>query len=502
MQATPLNFCSFFTNYINHTQSRDLSVRDRKIALVTSVILGVLFAGIPHLISLLGNRCKKIDLHETPLSTLPRLVIPPIVNKYYLEIIHHITPEEREKIEKLLEAISKEEVEKFVSTNYPWNGFKELPLYALKAVKLGLFSNEQFATVCLFTAAIPRHSEALLRFNKLAKISPVQVSLFNSDGSKNNDAELIIKETLCPYPKMDSWLTQDQLDAFFNKMSKLPPLEQQFLVIGDCDQFGGKSICSNIYDERCNVFGCFVKHTKIPFITDIAKENADKLRLIPSGGMIQSLLEVLGPIKAHFVLGETNLEENVGKKHNITVPFNPWVVIPDNIQGLKACDIDYTYCEFYYSLCRSLIPLEHQKLVDELTNLPLTKAIKTFKRSIRSFYLPTLHENLFDVLKVPKSTDMGFWGAIEYGIRHIDAKDPNYLPCLKELAEYLAKNESGKPFGVTANGLIDLSEQMDNHRNDLLLVSPKHQGPKYYTGLNVINTSPIWKLLEIYQSMK
>lgn len=536
MQIAPLGFCSFFKTYINDTQNENLSLRDRRIALLTSVIIGVLLAAIPHLISLfcsLKNRCSKNPLpHSETVNRVATPLLTPIVPQSkpklqpqsYNELMRRVTPQERKELDTALAAIPVETVNKLVDTftNHPWEhaDIYKNPnhvLVALKAVAMGLLTCEDFATVCLFAASIPRHRESQLIYNKPALTSsPVQISLFNNDGTRNEDAVKIIEETIMAYDN-DKWLSAAQMDAFFDKMQKLPKSAQQFLVIGDSDQFGGGGICSSIYSHsRFQVLGCFVDHQTIPIpvIRDITKESAGKLRLIPSGGMMQTLLEVIGRaplVKANFVLGQTTEKENSDNPgvYSLHIPLKPWVSVKEIIHSRDAKDIDNTYYDFYTSVVESLIPANHRTLIDKVIKLP-SMISKNMSSTIimglaKDLYLFDNPHHLERLLAIPKDSDMAFWLFLSQVLEVIDRDYPKSDECLLDVVDRFAIKEEGASQGVRAKGLFDLVEKMEEVRDDLnskMKKANRHEKITLTAHFRRICDSPIWRMVSQYQKMK
>lgn len=82
MTVNALNTHTFFNKYIIETQSPELTAKDRRIALVASIIFGILTAGIGHLVIYLNNylKQKKIQQIAQTASSIPNTTSIPAVN--------------------------------------------------------------------------------------------------------------------------------------------------------------------------------------------------------------------------------------------------------------------------------------------------------------------------------------------------------------------------------------------------------------------------------------
>lgn len=427
----------------------------------------------------------------------------------YEELVRRAKPEEMKAIESELSKITQGEAKTFADTfsKMNWDASKpqfthpKTPLLALEAFRTGLLKKQQFATACLFFVALQRHEEA----HKTDKCTtlPVSFPLIDRNGKPSADARMLIQSTLNVWWNKDrSVLNQDQLNHFFELCKELPESEKQFLIIGDCDQWGGHSISASLYFQRCiNVFGCFSQDgIKIASLKKMIDENHDKLRMVPSAGMMQKFLQALNgehAVEMNFVLGQSTLKDlyknGLNGTRDYAVPFAPWVFIKPEAHGLLSKDLDYAYHDFYHAIVCSLIPKWHRQLIiealDLFKGLPKEKFgdLRFRLRDMEHvFYISFLDkEYLYYLIKTPKNSDEGFWaGLCERLHFNLFPNDEARNEALTLLVKHFAIEQKGIGQGVSARGLMQFK--------DRVFAMPPSKAK---------DRCPIWEMVEIYETL-
>jgi len=248
------------------------------------------------------------------------------------------------------------------------------PPIALAAVREGLISREQFSTLMWRRSAL------------LANGSIIDVPLF-INGQVNPQAKAIIKETLQVHPLVQStlivdFLSEEELDQFFEQMRSKPLSEQRFFYVPDKypppDPFTSNRIKDIVEGTRTishevqqnagfNVFGRF---------------GGDK-RMGPSASMMQTFLDLKfgkNSAKLNYVLGESSLEAIIKNgllgTREMGLPF-PGLPVPRRADDTLAPDIDFPWHDFYHAYLVSTIPDNHRlafcqvaSLIDSLRSHP------------------------------------------------------------------------------------------------------------------------------------
>ena len=237
--------------------------------------------------------------------------------------------------------------------------------YGLAALKEGRMSKTQFATLMSYWA-VRQHNDP-----KDIEV----VELFNADGATNAKALEILLKTAKSYPhsklQPEDFSTSAEIKKFLAEMQQLPRSEQQFFVVRDAKT----TFMSEI--ERLEA----IKKNKITIVDEIHlssgfnlfcrfEEGTQGKRMIPSVGMMQTILKVHAPQTAVTitpVIGLGTLEdiEENGLDHTrvLSIPF-PGAKYPTEADLLPAPKAyDFIWHDFFHCFFASLVPEEHQKTI-------------------------------------------------------------------------------------------------------------------------------------------
>lgn len=249
----------------------------------------------------------------------------------------------------------------------------EILYFALEGVKRGLISDVQFATLAFYAEANTGFAEPT---DKL-----VAYSLFNSDGSVNEESKGILKRSVA----FSHRLRDEEWDSFFNKMKmQQGASEQHFLLRPGVTAFGRDPQNAG----RLTAHGVAVA-VNLPFAHYMEAEDITHpqfFRLIPSCGMMQELCNARFGVEAVRITpaigafkGEKLLENNRLRRREIALAFPPHVALPGSADG-NICAIPYEFSEhdFYHAYVASRLP---RRIVEVLTNVG-EKLLKVAKNCI------------------------------------------------------------------------------------------------------------------------
>ncbi|MGH2613405.1 MAG: hypothetical protein ACRDFB_10225 [Rhabdochlamydiaceae bacterium] len=294
------------------------------------------------------------------------------------EMTRRLTPSEAAVLDFNLRQVSPEELSSFINSlnQRDWitlSAPSNYPYCALKAVRNGLISPHQFATVMLYWVNSRSPGKGLK-----------QVLLFNTDGTVNVEARESIKKTVQgtaqPNPVFSfsptrgnqpkyEYLTDEQLDQFFENMRLLPLSEQNFFTLESKYPAGGVASVISGPSTGFNVFYRF-------------NENI----MIPSAGMMQCFLNTKygqDAVQINPVLGLStveDLQQNGLTKRDMALHF-PRIDLPNTADRHSAPLYQFTFHDFYHAMVASSIPKSHRELLLKISVI----AADTFNKTHESF---------------------------------------------------------------------------------------------------------------------
>mgnify|MGYP003393390162 CR=1 FL=1 len=403
----------------------------------------------------------------------------------------------------------------------------DFPLIALKALRMGRMTDQQFATSTIFAAA---HRKKVLEQQKkresffdAKKPSLVKVPLFDTRGQPTEDALAIVRCSVTS--SMDtsgsSWqhetgnymfLDNDKISLFFDLMSKLPASERQFLLMPKLDS--PSSIATAIVVSRAfrvfyllNANALDTIPTAKQFVMD--PKSINTVEIIPSAGMMQSFLTAMRgdhAVRMNFVLGASgsaDIRQNgLEDTRDVGVPYHPWAPLPNNVEGINAIELTYCYDGFYRSFVASWIPSGHRKLfIDALDMLKGHKLAGQTAEGVRkvcdrlcnmehTIYLPHRFRraSVYNQL-LPQHSPMMFWATLAYIVEQSLLSSEQEKVVVELFVKRYAVEEAGRNKGVTRNDLLELA--------DLLTKKIKEQESTF----RMLSNSPIFRMKELYQTL-
>jgi hypothetical protein len=298
-----------------------------------------------------------------------------VENKAYLEVTKNATQEERLAFEKKVQKVSPEDVRELLGAlktgnwNHPAFQKKDFLTAALAALKQGTLSQEEFATAAIFWEVNQAHLTHQIK----------TLSLFNPDGSVNQEAKALIKKTLeIPFgsaigraidpakphlaDQFLKHLTDQQLDQLLERMKKLPPCQQ--VVWRVPDTLRSPMIHSATVSERIREIGI-----------NVFSRLGDQTRLVPTLGLMQAFLDVKfgsQAVKINTVLGISSLEairENGLNGQREMGLHSPFISASHRADGYAAAWYDFLYHDFYHAIIVSAILAYYRHLHIELSDI-------------------------------------------------------------------------------------------------------------------------------------
>jgi hypothetical protein len=285
--------------------------------------------------SVLPERCL---FESTPVQPLEasRVTVQSNSFQVYQEITRRATPEERKQLEATLASLPEKDqhIQELLIAleKADWNApiFKN-PHYALEAVRQGKLSQDDYATVMIFWE--------MRQLHKAEEITTVL--LFNEDGTANEEAKELIKETLIhrKMPNTKLFLDDKQLDLLFEKMKALPRLQQQIWIV------------PHIHEPIIDA---------IPLKT--LAEVSDEDMMVAPMGLMQVFLDVafgkdsvkLNPV--HGLSSWKDLRQNhLDGKRDYALRC-PKIALPDKADAHYARDFYFGKHDFYHALLLCSIP--------------------------------------------------------------------------------------------------------------------------------------------------
>lgn len=270
----------------------------------------------------------------------------------YEEIVRRATPKERKALEEklqslpliseniqiLLEAIQQGDWDAEIFQN------KDYPNYALEAVRRGQLSTEDYATVMIYWETTQMYPDA-----KQVK----RVAIFDADGKVNEEAKKLIVATLYDrkpekYLYQSPLLTPAQLDQLFEKLKKLPKIQQQIWIVPN----GKEQIMEAIQ-------------------TPILAQISDQEMMIAPLGLMQAVLDTafgkdavkLNPVHGLSSWGDIR-QNHLDQKRDYAIRA-PLIELPEEADGNKARGPYFGKHDFFHALLISTVPLAfRQKYVE------------------------------------------------------------------------------------------------------------------------------------------
>ncbi len=355
------------------------------------------------------------------------------------ELISRVSPEERSHIDEKLALIADNKDvkiqmlhEALESQNWDHEIFQDenYPYYALEAVGLEegdkhKLSRGQFAT--------------LMSFWKTSQDFQVRsIPLFNTNGSINEEARKIIKQTL-RLASQDPiyFLSDEQIEQFFEEMSKLPKSEQQFFIVPKIESKEVTAL-KVIYELGINIFAHFF-------------EKSQEKRMIPSFGMMQAYLNVKyeqDAVEMMPFIGLSSIddirENGLKGERDFAIHF-PGVSLPEKADDVQALGFDFSYHDFYHSLVASSAPRKFPPLFIQIADI--IYRFKRQKTEILNNKIQNMYELFIDMEVTPfrhelrddSSENDLFWEHIDSVFEDVRFRSAEELWLKMEIAELIAK---------------------------------------------------------------
>ena len=321
----------------------------------------------------------------------------------YKEMTRRLSVEEKSALEEKLKTLPKKEehilalIQALESQNWDASILHnaDYPYYALEALKRGNdLSPTQFATLQLFWQGTQSYGHHAMR----------TIFLFNPDGSINQEARSLIRETLhlvgVHYQLIELvdgislmelaktvrddndllekvkeyldkinttyLLSEGQIDLLFEKLRALPKSEQQFFIVPDKE---GKYL--PILEDQ--LLGRSTTHTitqEINFATglNVFSRLEGPAVMIPSFGLMQAYLEVrngqdavqMNPVLGLSSLGDLRQNALEGKRDFAL--HHPAASLPNTADNFSAPGVDFEKHDFYHAQLSSSIPPFYKRL--------------------------------------------------------------------------------------------------------------------------------------------
>jgi hypothetical protein len=305
-----------------------------------------------------------------------------------------------------------------------FNDTEEYPFYALACLKEGTLSVEQFSTIMFYRTCVLYHGDK----KAMQSVPMFKVDRETKEPKINPLAREIVKKTCAPLKMRNEQmreiqqevpqLSDPQIEAFFDQMSKRPVSEQQFFVMPDTyimketlqkfnlgiDKFGDKLLAGkNLSDEQLKFFKDQIKSFDVvaqgenrlnrPIIEifyqdqgfnplNFFHEQGVRKRMVPSLSMMQVFVDTKHPntVRINPVIGVSPLEaicENaLTRSREMALEFVDFP-LPSTADTKAAPGFDFTYHDFYHVNMFAYIPQKH---VDaSLKFIEILQSIKNHK---------------------------------------------------------------------------------------------------------------------------
>jgi hypothetical protein len=337
------------------------------IKMATLLIPGILAGSILYGISFLSSKVERI----TPPTCL---YLQEIVKKSmdHSLVYHEVTRrvknldqlEEKirglsdleNNIQNLVQAMEKKDWQASIFKN------EDYPFYLLAALKNGKVTAQQFGTVMFYWSANQYHQN-----NEIQAI-PIFI-----DGQRNAIAEKYIIQTLTTTNFKDSqiqiftFLNPQQIDDLFNSLKELPASEQQLFVVPDIQGIF-KNSKERIESKNSTISQIIVYNTGINVFDRLFDDSTDStLRMLPSVGLMQTFLNVMGganAVKINPVLGLSSIQDirlnGLQATRDMAFQF-PGIALPKEADNYNAPHYDFPYHDLYHNILCSLLSDESRK---------------------------------------------------------------------------------------------------------------------------------------------
>jgi hypothetical protein len=239
------------------------------------------------------------------------------------------------------------------------------PLHALKAVKQGKLSKEDFASIMILWSSKDKHKVCIKLFYRNGQ----------GDLIPNPKARELIEQTLIS--ERGTFLSKDEVDQFFERMKTASPFQQQFFlekqkspeVLADL-VISGTTVTTKTPTIRQRIFNAYkglnifsqvkYRHMFHPF--------GEPKTMIPSIVMQQALLDVKfkeDALKLEFSIGASPVKrmKEQQKKGIRDCGFAfPGVYFPNTADGFPAPETDYAYHDgCFHGIIASSVPKDDRE---------------------------------------------------------------------------------------------------------------------------------------------
>ena len=360
-------------------------------------------------------------------------------------MMRRTTPVEREKIEKLLSNLKN--VDGFVAglsrelRTTPWDASNyyyshpKLPLYAWRAFTSETITRCQLSTLLIFFSAL--HAKK----TEGSPFIPQQVSIFkDAEGNPNPQAVQIMKSSFISQLDGFNFVSFSQFKMFMQRMNQLPLSEKQFVLIED-------PLVGTI-THRFNEIGFSI----------FSRFNTKKIRMVPSLGMMQTLINVLfrEPVKINPIFGSSKgsdirLNGFRGFRDmmfDFPEVYHPQVADDNNL----APPVDFIYHDFYHAFIAAGVPIPHRKLAIALSTFLWKKDLIDLVK--------TLVDMEFDAYRSDSrrgfSENSLFWYTLALSAAYAyktKSDVPRLNRAVDELVKFLVIQKNGCQNGISFEGI-------------------------------------------------
>ena len=289
----------------------------------------------------------KLPSFHNPFASKPLDAPAPKNAKAFNEFVRRVSPEEQKKLEeKLSKIIHSSSFRNDVNTlkvalqTQNWDApvfhNKDFPYLALAALHEGDITSEAMATILIFYSAQTETSNI--------KTVPLFIN-----GRVNDEAKRLIIETWPPDQKME-----EHISAFFEKMSKADPSQQQFFLI----PYAQDKEFANGNESAMTISGLL--HEDLDF--NIFGACSQNRHMLASVRMMQAFLDVCyedRSVKINPVIGlssEKDIHDNGLLDNRDMGLIFPGIAFPMIADNRQAQGFRFWYHDFYHTYAASLIP--------------------------------------------------------------------------------------------------------------------------------------------------
>ncbi|MBS0649433.1 MAG: hypothetical protein JSS10_09470 [Verrucomicrobia bacterium] len=265
-------------------------------------------------------------------------------------------PEKNRYLQQLLQALKEGNWDSDIFAN------ADYPYYALEALRHGILSKGEFATVQIFWEINQAHDKKSFQF----------LPFFNEDGSPSSDIKDLMREILRPKNEEDP-LLDSKIDHLFEKIKSSSKSQQGIWLISD--EIPSEDI---LFSKLPLKESCICRRLCVEVVENPKIQNkffpSQFVKSVPSYDLMQAYLDVfygrwavqLNPILG-FSTDNDTYQNSVNGRRNISL-HHPAVSLPHRADGLAApwyefsCFHDFA---FHATICSSL-PQELAKAVAQI----------------------------------------------------------------------------------------------------------------------------------------